>query len=75
MTIVEKPLKTHKSVPSLRELANTQDAVWFKPSKYQQTLPVRTLRMANVTAVEDAQWRKLTPFEMAMQPVTKFFKR
>jgi hypothetical protein len=74
MTIIEKPSKTRKTVPSLREIANTQDVVWYSASRYQQPVRATTLPLSNVTTVEDAQWRKLTPFELAMRPVTNFFK-
>ncbi len=74
MMIIEKPSKTRKCVPSLREIANTQDVVWYSASRYHQPVCVTKLPLSNVTTVEDAQWRKLTPFESVMRPVINFFK-
>jgi hypothetical protein len=73
MTIVEKPLKTHKSVPSLRDLANTQDAQWVRVSKYSPSLDSRVL-LKSVSTVEDAVWRKPTALENAMRPISDFFR-
>lgn len=73
MTIIEKPSKTRKSVPSLRELSNTQDVEFRRVSRFDAPMLPRKMPIRNVTVIEDAQWRKPTGFEVAMRPISKLF--